>query len=152
MAIVRARLRRKRWLALLAACVCLSAPQQTVYAQKATKVWHIGLCHVGLDHEPPGLQTLHQALNDLGYQDGTNLRFDWRNQKDAAAATATIKGVGRRPCRPHRRLRGSMYPCREVRDITDPDRIRPDLRPSGGGLYQEPRTTGRKPHRSGLRT
>ncbi len=91
MTIARVKLRPKRWLALLVAGVCLSAAQSTVYAQKATKVWHIGLCHVGLDHEPPGLQSLHRALNDMGYQDGKNLRFDWRNQKDAAAAAATIK-------------------------------------------------------------
>jgi len=60
------------------------------FAQQATKVWHIGLCHVGLDHEPPGLHELHQALNEMGYKDGRNLNFDWRNQPDAAAAKAAI--------------------------------------------------------------
>jgi hypothetical protein len=40
-----------------------------------------------MDHEPPGLRTLHQALDDMGYKDGKNLNFDWRNQPDAAAAT-----------------------------------------------------------------
>ena len=44
-----------------------------------------------MDHEPPGLHTLHKTLNDMGYEDGKNLRFDWRNQPDAAAAAATIK-------------------------------------------------------------
>ncbi len=75
----------------LVAVFCLMALAQTAFAQQVTKVWHIGLCHVGLDHEPPGLHTLHQALNDMGYQDGKNLNFDWRNQPDAAAAAATIK-------------------------------------------------------------
>ena len=51
----------------------------------------IGLCHVGLDHEPPSLPTLHQTLNEMGYEDGKNLRFDWRNQADEAAAEATTK-------------------------------------------------------------
>lgn len=85
------RLRPKQWLVLLVAGLCLVAPGHTVFAQQATKIWHIGLCHVGLDHEPPGLQTLHQALNNMGYVDGKNLRFDWRNQPDAAAAEATVK-------------------------------------------------------------
>ena len=80
-----------RWLLGLAALFCLAASPQTAFAQKATKVWHVALCHVGLDHEPPGLDTLHQALNEMGYIDGTNLRFDWRNQADAATAEATVK-------------------------------------------------------------
>ena len=75
---------------VIAFCCVLALPQ-AAFAQQATKVWHIGLCHVGLDHEPPGLHSLHQALNDMGYQDGRNLRFDWRNQADAAAAAATMK-------------------------------------------------------------
>ncbi len=63
----------------------------TAAAQKAVKVWHVALCHVGLDHEPPGLTTLHRALNDMGYVDGKNLNFDWRNQADAASAASAIK-------------------------------------------------------------
>jgi putative ABC transport system substrate-binding protein len=73
------------------AASCLCSPPQSARAQKATKVWHVGLCHVGLDHEPPGLHTLHKALNDMGYVDGKNLKFDWRNQADAAAAARTMK-------------------------------------------------------------
>ena len=60
-------------------------------AQEQAKTWWIGLCHVGLDHEPPSLPTLHRALNEMGYEDGRNLRFDWRNQADEAAAEATTK-------------------------------------------------------------
>jgi ABC-type uncharacterized transport system substrate-binding protein len=75
----------------LVVALCLLAPTQAAFAQKPAKVWHVALCHVGMDHEPPGLATLHQALNDMGYVDGKNLRFDWRNQPDEAAATATIK-------------------------------------------------------------
>jgi putative ABC transport system substrate-binding protein len=62
-----------------------------VEAADHSKTWHIGLCHVGLDHEPPSLPPLHQALNGMGYEDGENLRFDWRNQADEAAAEATAK-------------------------------------------------------------
>lgn len=78
-------------LVAIAVVLGLVALEQTVFAQQVTKVWHIGVCHVGLDHEPPGLNSLHKALNDMGYVDGKNLRFDWRNQPDAAAAAATIK-------------------------------------------------------------
>jgi ABC-type uncharacterized transport system substrate-binding protein len=77
---------------LLAAMLFFTAAGQTAFAQKGpTKVWHVALCHVGLDHEPPGLETLHQALNDMGYVDGRNLRFDWRNQRDADTAAATVR-------------------------------------------------------------
>jgi putative ABC transport system substrate-binding protein len=34
---------------------------------------------------------LHQALNDMGYEDGKTLLFDWRNLADEAAAGATTK-------------------------------------------------------------
>ena len=84
-------LRANQWPVWLVAVFCLAGLAQTAWAQQAPKVWRIGLCHVGLDHEPPGLYSLHQALNDMGYQDGKNLNFDWRNQPDAAAAAATIK-------------------------------------------------------------
>jgi putative ABC transport system substrate-binding protein len=83
-------LRPQRCLVALAA-LCLFVLSPPALAQKANKVWHVALCHVGLDHEPPGLQTLHQALNDMGYVDGKNLNFDWQNQRDAASAEATIK-------------------------------------------------------------
>ena len=88
---MNARRTLRQWLVGLVAASCLLAPGETALAQKPAKVWHIGLCHVGLDHEPPGLQSLHKALNEMGYVDGKNLRFDWRNQPDAAAAAATIK-------------------------------------------------------------
>ena len=75
----------------IVAVIFLVVLQPGVFAQKAPKVWHVALCHVGLDHEPPGLQTLHRALNDMGYVDGRNLFFDWRNQADAAAAQSAVK-------------------------------------------------------------
>ena len=88
---MKTKLYLKPWAVWAVMVLCLTGFDQTVLAQKPPKVWHVALCHVGLDHEPPGLQSLHQTLNDMGYVDGKNLRFDWRNQPDAAAATATIK-------------------------------------------------------------
>jgi putative ABC transport system substrate-binding protein len=77
--------------AALAQTAAQKTPTQKTPTQKTTKVWHVALCHVGLDHEPPGLHTLHRALNDMGYVDGKNLNFDWRNQADAAGAEAAVK-------------------------------------------------------------
>jgi ABC-type uncharacterized transport system substrate-binding protein len=55
------------------------------------KIWRIGLCHVGLDHEPPSLPTLKQALREKGYVEGKNLVFDWRNQETETTAHAQTR-------------------------------------------------------------
>jgi putative tryptophan/tyrosine transport system substrate-binding protein len=60
-------------------------------AQRTPKVWHIGLFHVGLDHIPPSLPALEDALKTMGYIEGQNIEFDWRNQKDEAQADQTAK-------------------------------------------------------------
>lgn len=67
------------------------APVPFAAAAAAEKIWHVGLCHVGLDHEPPSLPTLKQALADRGYIDGKNLRFDWRNQESEETANEVTK-------------------------------------------------------------
>ena len=60
-------------------------------AQSAAKVWHIGVFHVGLDHVPPSVPALRQKLMELGYTDGANIRFDFRNQKNMASARRTAR-------------------------------------------------------------
>jgi len=55
------------------------------------KVWQIGLFHVGLDHIPPSLPTLREGLKALGYEEGKNIRLDWRNLPDEEAARETAK-------------------------------------------------------------
>ena len=55
-------------------------------AQPDGKVWRIGLFHVGLDHVPPSLDGLREGLKARGYEDGKNLRLDWRNLPNEAAA------------------------------------------------------------------
>jgi putative ABC transport system substrate-binding protein len=72
--------------------------------QQAVKVYRIGLFHVGLDHVPPSLDSLREGLKTLGYDSGTvpvsmvssvmegkNIRLDWRNLPDEAAAHETAK-------------------------------------------------------------
>jgi putative tryptophan/tyrosine transport system substrate-binding protein len=58
-------------------------------AQQPVKVWRIGLFHVGLDHVPASLDGVRERLKELGYEEGKNLRLDWRNLPDEAAAHAT---------------------------------------------------------------
>ena len=60
-------------------------------AQGHGKVWRIGLFHVGLDHIPPSLEVLRERLKVLGYEEGKNIRLDFRNLADEEAALVTVK-------------------------------------------------------------
>jgi putative tryptophan/tyrosine transport system substrate-binding protein len=77
-------------------------------AQQAGKMHRLGLFHVGLDHVPPSLDGLRAGLNALGYNLGTaavpkvstviegrNIRLDWRNLADEAAALETARSFAR---------------------------------------------------------
>jgi ABC-type uncharacterized transport system substrate-binding protein len=54
-------------------------------AQQTGKVYRIGIFHVG-DHSPPGLQPLRDGLKAAGYEEGKNIRIDFRNLADEEAA------------------------------------------------------------------
>jgi ABC-type uncharacterized transport system substrate-binding protein len=60
-------------------------------AQQTNKVWRVGLAHVGLDHVPPSLPTLRGELKSLGYIEGKNIQFDWRNLPDEETANKTAR-------------------------------------------------------------
>ena len=60
-------------------------------AQQTVRVWRIGLFHVGLDHVPPSLDSLRDGLKALGYVEGKNIRLDFGNLADEAAAYATAQ-------------------------------------------------------------
>src|SRR5262245_13551188 len=62
----------------------------TVQAQ-AGKVWLIGRMHLGLDHVPQPLVPLREELRALCYEDGRNIRLDFRNLADQAAANITAQ-------------------------------------------------------------
>lgn len=81
---------RTIWIILSAVLALLLAPF-TANAQPPGKVWRIGLCHVGIDHTPPSLDTLREGLKVLGYEEGKNLRLDWRNLPDEKAAHETAR-------------------------------------------------------------
>ena len=74
---------------LLAAAGGLLAAPLAAEAQQPRRVWRIGVFHVGTDHVPPSLDPLKDTLKALGYEDGKNLRLDWRNLPDEAAANGT---------------------------------------------------------------
>jgi len=59
------------------------------------KIPRIGLFHVGLDHDPPGLAPLRESLRRMGYEEGRNIRLDYRNQADEDAARATARAFVR---------------------------------------------------------
>jgi putative ABC transport system substrate-binding protein len=86
--------RRKLIMAL--AAVALGAPLGA-FAQQKGKVWRIGLFHVGLDHVPPSLDGLKEGLKALGYEEGKNIRLDFRNLADEEAARATAQAFAREP-------------------------------------------------------
>lgn len=85
--------RRWRVLAGLLAVATIGFPLAGSAQPPATtaRVWHLGLFHVGLDHVPPSVPALRQALARLGWEDGKNLRFDFQNQKDEEAARRTAR-------------------------------------------------------------
>src|SRR5262245_41169081 len=73
-------------LLLLVSVVGLLAAPLAVEAQQTQRVYRMGLFHVGLDHVPPSLENLTKTLRALGYEEGKNLRLDWRNLPDEPAA------------------------------------------------------------------
>jgi putative ABC transport system substrate-binding protein len=63
--------------------------------QKPPKIPRIGLFHVGLDHDPPGLAPMRESLRSLGYEEGRNIHLDYRNQADEDAARSTAQNFVR---------------------------------------------------------
>jgi putative ABC transport system substrate-binding protein len=80
-------MRRRIGLLITFALGLLVAP--LIAATPPGKIWRIGLFHVGLDHVPPWLDILREELHVLGYEEGKNLHWDWRNLPDEAAARET---------------------------------------------------------------
>jgi len=75
---------------LAGSAVLLVAPRGAE-AQQAGKVWRIGLFHVGLDHIPPSLDGLREGLRGLGYEEGRNIRLDFRNLADEEVAQVVAR-------------------------------------------------------------
>src|SRR5215467_16253504 len=90
-------MRHKALSLALALFVVMLSPPFRGGAQESTKIWRIGVMHVGLDHVPPSLAPLRDELRTLGYEDGRNIRLDFRSLADQAAAyTVARQFVGDR--------------------------------------------------------
>ena len=80
---------------VLALTVALTLAPLAVEGQKPSKIPRIGLFHVGLDHDPPGLAPMRESLKRMGYEEGRNIRLDYRNQADEEAARSTAQAFVR---------------------------------------------------------
>jgi len=79
------------WFMLMVTCtVGLLAVPFDAETQQTGRVYRIGVFHVG-DHIPPGLQTLRDGLRAMGYEEGKNIRLDFRNLADEEAASRTAR-------------------------------------------------------------
>jgi len=52
---------------------CLATALPYAAAQRSGPVARVGLFHVGLDHDPPGLGPLLESLKRLGYEEGSSI-------------------------------------------------------------------------------
>ena len=75
------------------------APPLRAFAQPAgaapQKLYRIGLLHVGTDHVPPAYVPLKEGMRALGYEEGRNIRYDFRNVDSDAAALAAAHDLVR---------------------------------------------------------
>ncbi len=81
----------KKIIAVFALVFTVLAFVSPAQAQKPGKVWRIGIIHVGIDHVPPSVPALRAGLKALGYIEGKDLLFDFRNLADEAAARVTAR-------------------------------------------------------------
>ena len=64
-------------------------------ARAQARFWKIGLLHVGNDHEPPSYKPLLDGMRALGYEDGRNIHYDFRNVADEATALESARSFVR---------------------------------------------------------
>jgi putative ABC transport system substrate-binding protein len=86
--------RRAATAALACALLALPLLGAAQPAGPAPGVHRVGVFHVG-DHVPPGLPPLRDRLAALGYREGSNLRLEFRNLADEAAARETARAFVR---------------------------------------------------------
>ena len=89
---------RRRFVLALVAGAALAAPLHSI-AQPAgaapQKIFRIGVLHVGTDHVPPAYVPLKEGMRGLGYEEGRNIRYDFRNVDSDAAALAAAHDLVR---------------------------------------------------------
>ncbi len=77
-------------LASVAALAALSIPPPASIAEQPPKVFAVGLLRVGAERVPPSLEGLREGLKALGYEEGRNVRLDWRTPADEEAGRAAV--------------------------------------------------------------
>ena len=50
------------------------------------RLWRVRLLHAGNDHVPPSYKPLMEGMRALGYEEGRNVVYDFRNVTDEKAA------------------------------------------------------------------
>lgn len=89
---------RRRLILSLGAAASFAPPLRSI-AQPAgaapQKIFRIGLLHVGTDHVPPAYVPLKEGMRGLGYEEGRNIRYDFRNVDSDAAALAAAHDLVR---------------------------------------------------------
>ena len=86
---------QKRRELLLALGMGFAAAPFPSLGQTTGKVWRIGLLHVGTDHMPPAYDALRAGMRALGYEEGRNIRYDFRNLEDYPAAREAARSFVR---------------------------------------------------------
>lgn len=64
-------------------------------AQTPPRTQRIGLIHVGDDHMPPSYEPMREGMRALGYEEGRNIRYDFRNVADELAALQAARAFVR---------------------------------------------------------
>jgi len=90
---------RRRFIAgVVLAMTPLDAPASAQeYKAQQARIYRVSLFHVSLDHVPPSLDGLRDGLTAMGYEEGKNLRLDFRNLPAEAAARITAEFARTRP-------------------------------------------------------
>lgn len=81
---------RRRTLVFALSTVSALAPF-ALTARAQGRVWQIGFLHVGNDHEPPSYRPLMAGMREIGYEEGRNVRYDYRNGIDEPDALQMAK-------------------------------------------------------------
>jgi putative ABC transport system substrate-binding protein len=81
---------------LMVAAALLAAPLAGL-AQAPAAVTRIGLVHVGNDHVPSSYDAMREGMRALGYEEGRNIAYDFRNVPDYAAALEATRSFAREP-------------------------------------------------------
>ena len=89
---------RRRLILLLGAGAAFAPPLRSIAQQAGAapqKLYRIGLLHVNTDHVPPSYEPLKEGMRALGYEEGRNIRYEFRNVDTDAAALAAAQALVR---------------------------------------------------------